>query len=293
MRELLLGVLESTYRKPVAIVSSKSVGGGSINQTEILTLSNGEKVFLKTNSNPPKDFFPAEKKGLDLLRQAKGGPKIPKPLGMEPGPSSRFFLMEYVEESPPAREFGILFADALASMHRVTQNAHGLDHDNYIGSTVQRNTQEKDGLIFFRDHRIRFQQELARTSGKLPVQLDKQLDTLCGKLESLLDTSGEKPALLHGDLWSGNYFQAKSDHRPCIFDPAVYYGLRESDLAMTELFGSLSSSFYQAYREAFPLNPGYEERRDIYNLYHMLNHLNLFGGSYLSSVESIVNRFTR
>jgi len=293
MKELLRQVLESTYGQPVEVVSSKSVGGGSINQTEVLTLSNGEKVFLKTNAHPPKDFFPAEAKGLDLLQKAGGGPKIPKPLGMEPGPSPRFFLMEYVEESPPAREFDILFADALASMHRVTQDAHGLDHDNYIGSTVQRNTKEKDGLIFFRDHRIRFQQELARTNGKLPAQLDKQLDTLCGKLELLLDTTGEQPALLHGDLWSGNYFQAKSDQRPCIFDPAVYYGLRESDLAMTEVFGSLSGSFYRAYHEAFPLNPGYEDRRDIYNLYHILNHLNLFGGSYLSSVESIVNRFTR
>ena len=162
MKELLLEVLESTYGQPVEIVSSQPVGGGSINQTEALTLSNGEKVFLKTNANPPKDFFPAEAKGLDLLRQAKGGPKIPKPLGMEPGPSPRFFLMEYVEESPTAREFDILFAVALASMHRVTQDAHGLDHDNYIGFTVQRNTPEKDGLIFFRDHRIRFQQELAR-----------------------------------------------------------------------------------------------------------------------------------
>jgi len=293
MKELIRQALEPIYGQQVEIVSSRPVGGGSINQTEVLTLSNGESVFFKTNANPPKDFFSAEAKGLNLLRQAEGGPKIPKPLGLEPGPSPRFFLMEYVEESLPAKEFDILFASALANLHHVTQDVHGLDHDNYIGSTAQKNTPEKDGLIFFRDHRIRFQQELARKAGKLPAQLDKRLDTFCDKLESLLDTNGEKPALLHGDLWSGNYFLAKSDRRPCIFDPAVYFGLRESDLAMTELFGSLSSSFYKAYQEAFPLNPGYEERRDIYNLYHMLNHLNLFGGSYLSSVESIVNRFTR
>ena len=293
MKELLPQVLESTYGQPVEIVRSESVGGGSINQAEVLTLSNKEKVFLKSNANPPKDFFPTEAKGLDLLQKAVDGPKIPQPLGMEPGSNPRFFLMEYVEKSPPAKGFDILFADALANMHRVTQDTHGLDHDNFIGSTVQRNSPEKDGLVFFRDHRIRFQQELARTSGKLPAQLDKKLDTLCDKLEALLDTSGEQAALLHGDLWSGNYFQSKSDHRPTIFDPAVYYGLRESDLAMTELFGSLPGSFYRAYHEAFPLNPGYEERRDIYNLYHILNHLNLFGGSYLSSVESIVNRFTR
>lgn len=292
MKKILYEVLLTIYGQKVAIVSSRPVGGGSINQTEVLTLSNGENVFLKTNTHPPKDFFQAEARGLDLLRQVNSGPRIPKPLGLESGPCPRFFLMEYVEESSPTRDFDSRFARALANMHRVTQESHGLDHDNFIGSTVQKNTQEKDGLKFFRDHRIRFQQELARTSGKLPAPLDKQLDRLCDKLESLLNITGEKPALLHGDLWSGNYFQAKSDQQPCIFDPAVYYGLRESDLAMTELFGSLSDSFYKAYHEAFPLNPGYRERRDIYNLYHMLNHLNLFGSSYLSSVESIVNRFT-
>ncbi len=293
MKEILLEVLEDIYGQAVEIANSRSVGGGSINQTKILTLSNRETVFLKINSHPPNNFFKAEARGLDLLRQTKGGPRTPKPLGMEPGPRARFFLMEYVEESSPTEEFDFQFAQALANMHRVTRDTHGLDHDNFIGSTVQKNTQEKNGLKFFRDHRIRFQQELARTSGKLPQPLDKRLDTLSDRLESLMDTSGEQPALLHGDLWSGNYFQAKSDQRPCIFDPAVYYGLRESDLAMTQLFGSLPHSFYRAYHEAFPLNPGYEERRDIYNLYHMLNHLNLFGNSYLSSVESIVNRFTR
>ena len=258
-----------------------------------MILSNKENVFLKTNAHPPDGFFQAEAKGLGLLRQAKGGPRIPKPLGLEPGSDPRFFLMEYVEESSPTGDFDVKFAQTLASMHRHTSATHGLDHDNFIGSTVQKNIQETDGLKFFRDQRLRFQQELARNSGKLPAPLDKRLDKLCAKLESLMDTSGEKPALLHGDLWSGNYFQAKSDQRPCIFDPAVYYGLRESDLAMTQLFGSLPGTFYRAYHEAFPLNPGYEERRDIYNLYHMLNHLNLFGGSYLSSVEAIVNRFIR
>ncbi len=292
MKEALLEVLESIYGQPVQVLDTRPVGGGSINQTQALTLSNRETVFLKTNTHPPKDFFNAESKGLDRLRQAQGGPKIPKPLGLEPGSTPRFFLIEYVESSPPNGEFDVQFARALANMHRVSQEFHGLDHDNFIGSTVQKNTQEKDGLKFFRDHRIRFQQELARKRGKLPAPLDNKLDRLCDRMESLLDNTGEPPALLHGDLWSGNYFQAKSDRQPCIFDPAVYYGLRESDLAMTQLFGSLSDAFYRAYHEAFPIHPGYEERRDIYNLYHMLNHLNLFGGSYLSSVESIVTRFT-
>jgi protein-ribulosamine 3-kinase len=293
MKEALHQVLETVYGQPVTIQHSWSVGGGSINQTQAMKLSNGETVFLKTNSHPPPHFFPAEAKGLELLRQVKDGPKIPKPLGMEPGPTPKFFILEYVEDSAPANGFNTRFAESLAQMHRVTQKLHGLDHDNYIGSTAQKNTPENDGVVFFREHRLRFQQELARKSGKLPSSLDTRLDVLLDKLEALLDVTGEKPALLHGDLWSGNYFQASQDQQPCIFDPAVYFGLRESDLAMTELFGRLPESFYQAYHEAFPLNPGYEERRDLYNLYHMLNHLNLYGSSYLSSVESIVNRFTR
>ncbi|GJL77069.1 MAG: fructosamine kinase [Nitrospinaceae bacterium] len=293
MKDTLHQVLESVFGQPLTVQNTRPVGGGSINQTQTLTLSNGEQVFLKTNSNPPPSFFLAEAKGLELLGQAKRGPKIPKPLGMEPGPNPRFFLLEYIEDSAPANGFHVRFAEALAHMHRVTQESHGLDHDNYIGSTVQKNTPEKDGLVFFRKHRLGFQQELARKAGKLPSKTDKQLDALLGKLETLLDTSGEKPALLHGDLWSGNYFQASQNQQPCIFDPAVYYGFRESDLAMTELFGRLPETFYQAYHAAFPLNPGYEERKDLYNLYHLLNHLNLFGSSYLSSVKSIVNRFTR
>ena len=120
--------------------------------------------------------------------------------------------------------------------------------------------------------------------------MDKRLDQLCDKLADILNLESESPALLHGDLWSGNHFPS-SGQVPSIFDPAVYYGPREADLAMTELFGSMPQTFYSAYREAFPLDPGYQERSKIYNLYHLLNHLNLFGGSYLSSVEATVNDF--
>lgn len=293
MKETLHRIIESVYGQPATIRNTRFVGGGSINQTQVLTLSNGEKVFLKRNSHPPPNFFPAEARGLDLLKEVEDGPRIPKPLGMEPGRNPRYLLLEYVEDSAPSNDFPIRFAEALARMHRVTQEFHGLDHDNYIGSTAQKNTPEKDGLVFFRERRLRVQREMAGKAGKLPSEAGKRLDALLNKLEALLDVDQEKPALLHGDLWSGNYFQASGDQQPCIFDPAVYFGLRESDLAMTELFGRLPESFYQAYDRTFPLNPGYQDRKDIYNLYHTLNHLNLFGSSYLPSVESIVNRYTR
>jgi len=289
VKDELNKLLEPLYGAKVE--SSFATSGGSINQTQVLKLTNGERVFMKQNSNPPTNFFLAEVKGLRLLAQAKSGPKIPKPIALQSGSRPTFLLMEYIENSAEDNKFADRLARALAELHRMSQNHFGLDHDNYIGSTPQKNDLEKDGIIFFRKQRIDFQRELARKAGLLPVSTDKKLDSLCDNLKDFLNISGQRPALIHGDLWSGNYFP-DSQGNPCIFDPAVYYGLREADIAMTELFGRLPQRFYDAYNEAFPMNPGYQERKDIYNLYHLLNHLNLFGSSYLSSVQQIVKRFS-
>lgn len=291
MNEEISKLLQPVFGQEVQVQSSSPVSGGSINQALVLKLTNGEQVFLKHNPNPPTDFFAKESLGLDLLAKAVNGPRIPKPLALQNSPKPTFLIMEFIEESSPARDFPACFARALAELHQVSHHSFGLDHDNYIGSTPQKNTQGTNGIIFFRDQRLRAQQELARRSGKLPDSTDKCLSMLCDRLDSYLDISGEKPALLHGDLWSGNYFPDQNQ-TPCIFDPAIYFGLREADLAMTELFGRLPQQFYDAYHEAFPLNPGYEERKDLFNLYHLLNHLNLFGGSYLSSVEQVLKRYT-
>jgi len=292
MKTAVAGLLQQVYGPSVRIENSVTTGGGCINETSILSLSNGESVFMKYNSHPPDGFFQAEAQGLELLADTDGGPRVPKALAVEDAATPRLLLLEHLQETSPGNEFLPDFARALAHLHRVTQNAHGLDRNNYIGKTPQINTWEQGGLEFFRKHRLGYQQRLARESGKMPASLDHRLDKLLDKLDNLLDLSGEKPALLHGDLWSGNYFSGP-DQIPCIFDPAVYFGLRETDLAMTELFGRLGQSFYEVYNEVFPLNPGYEERKEIYNLYHTLNHLNLFGGSYLSSVASTVNHFIR
>jgi len=288
MNEEISRLLEPVFGREVKVQSSSTTSGGCINQTSVLQLTHGERVFLKYNSHPPADFFAVEAKGLRLLAQAAKGPRIPKPLALQDGAKPTFLILEYIEESSPGQDFSVRFARSLAELHQTSHDSFGLDHDNYIGSTVQKNTQETNGIDFFRDQRLRPQQELARKA--LPPSTDKNLNKLCDRLENYLDISGEKPALLHGDLWSGNYFP-DTDQIPCIFDPAVYFGLREADLAMTELFGRLPQKFYDAYHEAFPLNPGYKERKDLYNLYHLLNHLNLFGGSYLASVEQVVRRY--
>jgi protein-ribulosamine 3-kinase len=272
------------------VETSFATSGGSINQTQVLKLTNGERVFLKQNPNPPTDFYLAETRGLKLLAQAKSGPRIPKPIAAQSSSRPTFLLIEYIESSPEDENFAERLARSLAELHRMSQKHFGLDHDNYIGSTPQNNALEKDGIVFFRDQRIDFQRKLARQSGLLPVAIDKKIDSLCDDLGKFLNISGEKPALLHGDLWSGNYFP-DSEGKPCIFDPAVYYGLREADLAMTELFGRLPQNFYDVYQEIFPMNPGYQERKDLFNLYHLLNHLNIFGSSYLYSVQQVVKRY--
>jgi protein-ribulosamine 3-kinase len=282
--------LESVFGQELQIQSASPIGGGSINQTSILKLTNGELVFLKQNTHAPVDFFSIEANGLDLLSQAVKGPRVPKPLAYQDSKKPAFLILEYIEKSSPGFDFPTRFARSLAELHRVTNDSFGLNHHNYIGNTPQNNTQETDGITFFRDQRLSYQQKLAREAGKIPVSTDKNLSKLCSRLESYLDISGEKPALLHGDLWSGNYF-ADQNQIPCIFDPAVYFGFRETDLAMTQLFGRLPQKFYEAYHEVFPLNPGYEDRKDLYNLYHLLNHLNLFGSSYLASVEQVIRRY--
>ena len=283
-------LLETIYSQPVGIESSRSIGGGCINQTLALTLSNGETVFLKHNDHPPVGMFVKEAQGLNLMRQTENGPRIPKVIALPDDPNPQFLIIEYIEAGTPDNGYYERFGQALASMHRTTQDHYGLDHDNFIGSTEQINTPDTDGLTFFREHRLGFQQKLARERGLLPVTTDKKIDRLRDQLDQQLDLTGEQPALVHGDLWSGNTF-ADNKQRPCLVDPAVHFGLRETDLAMTELFGRLPQIFYDAYRNAFPQNPGYEERKQLYNLYHLLNHLNLFGGSYLASVNTTVNHF--
>ncbi len=289
MQVELTRALEDLFGPSTQIKATEPIGGGCINQAQLLRLSNGERVFLKSNNLAPLHFFEAEARGLRLLASADNGPLIPRPL-TEPRPDACFLLLEYIEETRPKPSYSQLFGEALAALHRVTQATHGLDHDNFIGLTRQINTAESDRTVFFREHRLRFQQQLARERNLLPSAVDLKLDRLLDKLEELMGLDGEQPALLHGDLWSGNHF-AGTNGMPCLFDPAVYYGYREADIAMTRLFGSLSESTYSAYQSAFPLTPGWEERTELFNLYHLLNHLNLFGESYLGSVRQTINRY--
>ena len=232
-------------------------------------------------------MFEAESKGLQLLRR-QNAIKIPEVIGFGEEGSYQFLLLEFVEQKSRSKNYWHQLGNRLASLHRCSAELFGLDHDNYIGSLNQLNHQHSSWLTFFIEQRLNVQLKLAVESSQLNLEWRRKFDALYLKLPSLLPE--EKPSLLHGDLWSGNLITDEKGE-PCLIDPAIYFGNREADLAMTKLFGGFENEFYVSYHKAFPLQPGYEKRVDLYNLYPLLVHVNLFGGSYKNQVENILNAF--
>jgi fructosamine-3-kinase len=283
--------IRAMYGAEVSIRSRTAVGGGCISQTSLLTLSNGERLFLKENGGTFGGMFRTEALGLEALRAAEG-PRIPRPFAFGQSSAVQYLLMEYIEQGKRRSDFWDRLGQELAELHRSGNTArYGFSNDNYIGSTPQINSPEETWIRFFGEHRLRYQTNLAVRHGLISSSLHGKMERLIEMLPQLIiEPAG--PSLLHGDLWSGNLMTGFSGE-PVLIDPAVYHGHREADLAMTELFGGFDRRFYAAYAETFPLDPGYEERRDIYNLYHLLNHLNLFGRSYEAQVSVILHRHVR
>ena len=264
------------------IVATQSVGGGCINNGVRLKTASGKTFFLKTNQRTPPDMFDREAEGLGAL-SVPDGPRVPQPLLF----GSDFLLLEDLAPSTRNDDYWSTFGHQLASMHNHTHTHFGFAHDNYIGSTPQPNPWTGDGYKFFSEHRLMFQAELAQNRGLLGRMEVRQVEDLCARLVDLIP---EQPASLsHGDLWSGNAM-TDDEGRPAIIDPATHYGWAEAELAMTTLFGSFPDVFYRAYQEVRSLEDGYRGRFRIYNLYHLLNHLNLFGSSYLGQVLSILRK---
>lgn len=277
-------------RKDVQGHSSSILGGGYINQSSRLKFSDGTSCFLKENRGSQFIMFLTEAEGLLELKRV-GAPSVPSPLALIEGKEKSGLILEYIPSCSPNTGFWEKFGRSLAQLHQSGGSSrYGWSRDNFIGSTPQKNTESSSWIDFFREERLLFQGRLAFKQAGLPGSLLKQLEGLCDKLDTLL-FEPEQPQPLHGDLWSGN-FLCGSQVEPWIFDPAFYFGCGEADLAMTEMFGGYAPAFYGAYKELISLPAGYEERKDIYNLYHYLNHLNLFGGSYLSPVRSIIQRYS-
>lgn len=277
----------------VQIQQKTSVGGGSINSAYKVTTMDGQHYFVKLNSAHLEYMFQVEFDSLNELLQAPviktGTMQIPAPIcfgttGLND--SKSYLVLEYLAMS--SHGDGKIMGRALAQMHRVTASQYGWYQNNIIGSTPQSNQQHSDWLTFWREERMLPQFKMLYDKGYRQHLLPLS-DRLLNKMESLLGKHNPPASLLHGDLWSGNYAYNEQGS-PIIFDPALYYGDREADLAMTELFGGFDQSFYQAYNEAWPLDEDYKTRKTLYNLYHILNHANLFGTSYLTQAISMMER---
>jgi fructosamine-3-kinase len=276
---------------PVKLVG---IGGGCIADARVATFEDGTRVFVKCAAGAP-EMFRREAEGLRALAAAKAI-RVPQVLAVD----EQALVLEMIRQAPKKRGFAEAFGQNFAMLHRHRGKACGFPHDNFIGSTRQLN-QPLDGPWdqaaddgstwpeFFMERRLRFQVRLAASGGH-GNELEHLLDRAEARIIELLSAAIEVPAILHGDLWSGNFI-VDDRGEACLIDPAVYYGHREADLAMTRLFGGFEPAFYNAYAEAWPLAPGHEDRLPIYQLYHILNHLNLFGGGYFGQSKRILQHY--
>ena len=263
--------------------------GGDINQTCKIDTSSGTFCLKYNLAEKFTSMFEKESQGLRLLQQASEL-RVPDVVTENTLTTYTYLLLEFIDSKKEIDRFMFHFGVSLARLHDHSSDFYGLDHDNYMGSLPQSNTPSNDWFDFFVEERLQKQVALARDSRRLDYSTTKRFDELFVRLSRLL-SKGE-PALLHGDLWSGNYMVSEAGEA-CLIDPAVYYGHREVDLAMTTLFGGFSSDFYLGYETHHSLEPGWKERLEIYNLYPLLIHLNLFGSSYLGSILRILNRYIK
>ena len=287
----LAGALVDLFGNSVAITQTDRLSGGDINKAYGLTLNTGDKIFMKANAKSNAAFFTAEAAGLSAIASTKAisTPKIIC-TGTDDGEDVgySFLLLEFIKSSGKISTYWETFAQELAAMHKADVGKEfGFSQDNFIGARPQQNTLASSWISFFRDQRLAPQFKAA-DSYFTPADREK-ITKLLDNLDRFL-IEPEQPSLLHGDLWSGNVM-CGSDGKAMLIDPACYVGHREADLAMTELFGGFSPDFYDSYFACAKMEAGYQDRKDIYNLYHLLNHLNLFGRGYLSSVLRILSRY--
>jgi fructosamine-3-kinase len=268
--------------EPFATAALKPIGGGDINQAFSVD-SGTHRYFVKTNRAGRLPMFEAEAAALSALA-ATHSVRVPLPLCSGVAAGQAFLVLEHLELHGSGD--AALLGEQLAQLHRVPQPRFGWAHDNWIGSTPQPNGWQHDWIGFWREQRLGFQLGLAAQNG-YGGALQRDGERLLAQLDGLFDGYTPVPSLLHGDLWGGNHAYL-ADGSPVMFDPAVYVGDRECDLAMSELFGGFAPDFYAAYREAWPLDAGYAVRKTLYNLYHILNHANLFGGGYAAQAQRMI-----
>ena len=285
--EKIIEKLKIHFADEITTGNIQRVYGGDINETYLLSTSAG-KYFIKTNDHAANDMFEKEFNGLLLLKQTNSI-AVPSPLLFGESNGTLFLAMECIEKGKPAADFWKQFATHLAALHRQTQQKFGLHESNYIGSLKQQNNYCDSWAAFYSTQRILPLMQRAFDENKCTKHDLLLTEKLCSKFNELFPK--EPPSLLHGDLWSGN-FMVNENGLPVVYDSAVYYGLREIDIAMTLLFGGFDQKIYQYYNELVPLEKGWQQRIELCQLYPLLVHLLLFGGHYYYSVVEIVKKYS-
>ncbi|WP_455218245.1 fructosamine kinase family protein [Kaarinaea lacus] len=284
LMQQILRDLSAVRGETISLTARNSVSGGCINHAQRIETDHGA-FFIKLNAASMLEMFEAEAEGLKELAVA-GAIRVPEPYLTGIAAGQAYIVMENLEIAGGGNMYA--FGEQLAEMHRYTAPRYGWHRDNTIGATLQPNRQSEDWMEFWREQRLGFQLELAGKNGASARMLDRG-HTLMQVVHVLFNDYQPLASVLHGDLWSGNYAIQRSGEA-VIFDPAVYFGDREADLAMTELFGGFSRDFYAGYNASWPLHSGYAVRKTFYNLYHILNHFNLFGGGYASQAERMIQQ---
>ena len=280
-------ILLDALGKSLKVLRTNFKSGGCINNTLKIS-TNGGEFFLKWQSDIPEDMFLKEANGLKLLANA-GTIKIPNVLNFGKIEGKHYLLLENIESTQPRADYWEDFGESMAVMHKDnSKERYGLNEDNYIGKLPQPNKTNENWIDFFINKRLDYQLGLAIRNGLVSDDFVSRYRRFYELLPQLLVV--DQPALLHGDMWSGNVMVG-SDGKACLIDPAVYYGHREVELAFTQMFGGFDQRFYSAYDATYPLESGFEERADIYNIYPHMVHVNLFGTSYLNGVENVLSRY--
>jgi fructosamine-3-kinase len=275
-----------------AVTSATRVRGGDINEAFDVMLADGRRVFVKTNARADRRMFAREARGLDWLREANAI-RVPRVLAVSGDAASEnetpFLVLERIASASPARDFEAQLGQRLAHLHRAGGTRFGFDEANFIADLPQDNTPADSWPAFYVARRLQPQLRAAIDSGRAPARWSRDFDRLFARMPELTGPP-EPPARLHGDLWGGNVL-ADEQGAPCLIDPAVYGGHREVDLAMLRLFGGAGPRCFAAYGDTWPLAPGHDDRVRLYQLYPLLVHVNLFGGSYVQSVERALHTY--
>lgn len=280
--------LKSFFGNNFEVHSSSPLSGGDINAVFKIETTTGIYCIKINDASKFPNMFQRELEGLNLLRDHSDF-HIPEALCADEVGRSSFLLMEYIEEGNKSNDFWERFGVSLANMHNQSNDFYGLSSNNYIGSLTQLNSPYQNWNDFYAENRILSQIKIAYDASVIDHTIVEKAERLCSKLSHLIPK--EKPALLHGDLWSGNYMINNSGN-PVLIDPAVYYGHREMDLAMTMLFGGFGSEMYEAYNRTHPLEKNWKDRIALFQLYPILVHVNLFGGSYVHQASRIIDQYT-